>query len=160
MIIASSTELLTATKNGAYVTTGYKLAELVTAAEIDIQWHTAAGAAVQQPDALEKQALEKTHLLLSAVPPRYHSSYYSHIWDSGYSAGHHAYLWPEALDDHAYPWFEERGGLPRANGNHFRQMVLSSGNTEELAKMCAIWRGKDSSFEPMMKYRGLQESRH
>ena len=137
---------------------GYKLTELVAAAELDMQWHTLpASADLQQPDAFEKQALEKTHLLLSAVPPRYRSSYFSHIWESGYSAGYYAYLWAEMLDDDAYQWFEEHGGLTRANGDRFRQMVLSRGNTEDLAKMYAAWRGKEPSVEPMMKYRGLKE---
>jgi peptidyl-dipeptidase Dcp len=140
---------------------GYKLTELVAAAELDMQWHTLPpSAALQQPDVFEKQALEKTHLLLSAVPPRYRSSYFSHIWDNDYSAGYYAYLWSEMLDDDAYQWFEEHGGLTRANGDRFRQMVLSRGNTEDLAKMYAAWRGKDPSVEPMMKYRGLKESAH
>jgi len=138
---------------------GYKLTELVAAAELDMQWHTLpASTPLEQPDAFEKQALEKTHLLLTAVPPRYRSSYFSHIWDSGYSAGYYAYLWSEMLDDDAYQWFEEHGGLTRANGDRFRQMVLSRGNTQDLAKMYADWRGKDASVEPMMKYRGLRES--
>ena len=138
---------------------GYQLTELVAAAELDMQWHTLpASAALQQPDVFEKQALENTHLRLSAVPPRYRSSYFSHIWDSGYSAGYYAYLWSEMLDDDAYQWFDEHGGLTRANGDRFRHMVLSRGNTEDLAKLYAAWRGKDPSVEPMMKYRGLKES--
>ena len=152
-------ELAAKIKKAAKFNQGYKLTELLAAAELDMQWHTLpASAAQQQPDAFEKQALEKTHLLLSAVPPRYRSSYFSHIWGSGYSAGYYAYLWAEMLDDDAYEWFEEHGGLTRANGDRFRQMVLSRGNTEDLAKMYVAWRGKEPSVEPMMKYRGLQES--
>src|SRR6267378_900203 len=148
-------------KKAAKFNQGYKLTELVAAAELDMQWHTLpASAALQQPDTFEKQALERTHLLLSAVPPRYRSSYFSHIWGGGYSAGYYAYLWSEMLDDDAYQWFEERGGLTRANGGRFRQMVLARGNTEDLAKMYAAWRGKGPSIEPMMKFRGLQESGH
>ncbi len=147
-------------KKAATFNQGYKLTELVAAAELDMQWHTLpASAALQQPDAFEKQALEKMHLLLVAVPPRYRSSYFSHIWgQADYSAGYYAYLWAEMLDDDAYQWFEDHGGLTRANGDRFRQMVLSRGNTEDLAKMYAAWRGKDPSVEPMMKYRGLRES--
>ena len=140
---------------------GYKLTELVAAAELDMQWHTLpASAPLQQPDAFETQALEKTHLLLSAVPPRYRSSYFSHIWGGGYSAGYYAYLWAEMLDDDAYQWFEDHGGLTRANGDRFRQMVLSRGNTEDLEKMYVAWRGKEPSVEPMLKYRGLREPAH
>ena len=138
---------------------GYKLTELLAAAELDMQWHTLpASAALQQPDAFERYALEKMHLLLTAVPPRYRSSYFSHIWGGGYSAGYYAYLWSEMLADDAYQWFEDNCGLTRANGDRFRQMVLSRGNTEDLAKMYAAWRGKDPSVEPLMKYRGLRES--
>jgi peptidyl-dipeptidase Dcp len=140
---------------------GYLLTELVAAAELDMQWHTLpASAPLQQADTFEKQALEKTHLLLPAVPPRYRSSYFMHIWGNDYSAGYYAYLWAEMLDDDAYQWFEENGGLTRANGDRFRQMVLSRGNTEDLEKMYEAWRGKAPSVEPLLKYRGLKESAH
>ena len=154
-------ELAAKIRNAATFNEGYKVTELVAAAELDMQWHTLpASAELQQPDTFEKQALEKTHLLISAVPPRYRSTYFSHIWGSGYSAGYYAYLWAEMLDDDAYQWFEENGGLTRANGDRFRRMVLSRGNTEDLAKMYAAWRGKEPSVEPMMKDRGLLETGH
>ncbi|MGC1620072.1 MAG: peptidyl-dipeptidase Dcp [Candidatus Acidiferrum sp.] len=140
---------------------GYMLTELVAAAELDMQWHTLpASAPLEQPDVFEKQALENKHLLLAAVPPRYRSSYFSHIWSLDYSAGYYAYLWAEMLDDDAYQWFEDHGGLTRANGDRFRQMVLSRGNTEDLEKMYEAWRGKAPSVEPMLKDRGLAESAH
>jgi len=154
-------ELVAKIRKAATFNQGYKLTELVAAAELDMQWHTLpASAPLQRSDAFEKQSLEKMHLLLSAVPPRYRSSYFSHIWGGDYSAGYYAYLWAEMLEDDAYQWFEDHDGLTRANGDRFRQMVLSRGNTEDLAKMYAAWRGKDPSVEPMLKYRGLQESGH
>jgi len=154
-------ELFAKIRKAATFNQGYMLTELLAAAELDMQWHTLPPSApLQQPDAFEKQALEKTHLLIHAVPPRYRSSYFSHIWASGYSAGYYAYLWAEMLDDDAFQWFEDHGGLTRANGDRFRQMVLSRGNTEDLAKMYAAWRGKEPSVEPMLKYRGLQDSSH
>jgi len=157
--LAMPAELAVKIKKAATFNQGYLLTELVAAAELDMQWHTLpASAPLEQPDTFEKQALEKTHLQLSTVPPRYRSSYFAHIWGGGYSAGYYAYLWAEMLDDDAYQWFEENGGLTRANGDRFRQMVLSRGNTEDLAKMYAAWRGRDPSVEPMMKYRGLRES--
>jgi peptidyl-dipeptidase Dcp len=136
---------------------GYALTEVVAAAELDMQWHILpAGTPLQKPDEFETQALKKTKLLISYVPPRYRSSYFSHIWNTGYAAGYYAYLWSEMLDDSAYQWFEDNGGLTRANGDRFRKMVLSRGNTEDLAKMYAAWLGKEPSIEPMLKYRGLQ----
>jgi peptidyl-dipeptidase Dcp len=135
---------------------GYRLTELLAAAELDMQWHMLPdGSPLQDPDQFEKQALARPHLDIRAVPPRYRSSYFSHIWGSGYSAGYYAYLWTQMLDDDAYQWFDEHGGLTRANGDRFRQMILSRGNTEDLAAMYIAWRGRAPTIDAMMKYRGL-----
>jgi peptidyl-dipeptidase Dcp len=138
---------------------GYDMTELLAAAELDMQWHFLPPTApLQKPDEFEKQALDKTHLNVSYVPPRYRSTYFSHIWGGGYSAGYYAYLWTEMLADDAYQWFVENGELTRANGDRFRQMVLSRGNTEDLAKMYEAWRGAPPNTKAMLKYRGLEES--
>ncbi len=149
-------ELAAKIKKAEKFNQGYALTEVVAAAELDMQWHTLpASDPLKNPDEFEKQALEKTHLWISYVPPRYRSSYFSHIWSSGYAAGYYAYLWSEMLDDSAYQWFKDNGGLTRANGDRLRQMVLSRGNTEELGKMYKEWLGKEPSIEPMLKERGL-----
>ena len=138
---------------------GYALTEILAAAELDMQWHTLpAGGPLQNPDTFEAEALQKTKLAVSYVPPRYRSSYFAHIWGNEYSAGYYAYLWSEMLDDDAYQWFEDHGGLTRTNGDRFRKMVLSRGNTEDLAKMYAAWLGAEPGIEPMLKYRGLEET--
>ena len=138
---------------------GYALTEILAAAELDMQWHTLPPSApLQNADTFEAEALRKTHLSISYVPPRYRSSYFLHIWGNGYSAGYYAYLWSEMLDDDAFQWFEDHGGLTRANGDRFRQMVLSRGNTEDLPKMYKTWLGADPSIAPMLKYRGLAET--
>jgi peptidyl-dipeptidase Dcp len=135
---------------------GYKLTELLAAAELDMQWHSlAVGSPLQKPDEFEKVALEKKGFTLSYVPPRYRSSYFSHIWGGGYAAGYYAYLWAEMLDDDGFQWFQDHGGLTRANGDRLRTMVLSRGNTEDLAKMYEAWLGSAPNIEPMLKYRGL-----
>jgi peptidyl-dipeptidase Dcp len=136
---------------------GYALTELLAAAELDLKWHALpATAPAQDPDAFEKQALSQSHLWISYVPPRYRSSYFLHIWANGYAAGYYAYLWTEMLDDDAFQWFLDHGGLSRANGDRFRQMVLSRGNTEDLEKMYENWLGTKPSIEPMLKFRGLK----
>ena len=94
---------------------------------------------------------------MRAVPPRYRSSYFQHIWGGDYSAGYYAYLWTEMLADDAFQWFEENGGLTRANGDRFRQMILSRGNTEDLAALYATWRGRAPKVDAMLKNRGLIE---
>jgi peptidyl-dipeptidase Dcp len=138
---------------------GYALTEILAAAELDMQWHTLPSSApLQDADKFEAEALQKTHLSISYVPPRYRSSYFLHIWANGYSAGYYAYLWSEMLDDDAYQWFEDHGGLTRANGDRFRQMVLSRGNTEDLPEMYKAWRGAEPSIAPMLKDRGLVEN--
>ena len=139
---------------------GYSLTEVLAAAELDMQWHVLpAGAPLQNPDEFEKQALARAHLDIPAVPPRYRSSYFGHIWGNGYSAGYYAYLWTQMLADDAYQWFDDHGGLSRANGDRFRRMILSRGNTEDLAKMYAAWRGRPPTIEAMMKYRGLRDGK-
>jgi len=137
---------------------GYALTEILAAAELDMQWHTlSAGTQIETPDAFEEEALARTHLSITYVPPRYRSSYFSHIFAGGYAAGYYAYLWSEMLDDDAYQWFLNHGGLTRANGDRLRQMVLSRGNTEDLAAMYKAWLGKDPSVKPMLEERGLTD---
>jgi peptidyl-dipeptidase Dcp len=154
-------ELAAKIRNSEKFNQGYALTEVVAAAELDMQWHTLpADAPLENPDEFEMQALKKTHLALSAVPPRYRSSYFAHAWGGGYAAGYYAYLWAEMLDHAAYQWFEDHGGLTRANGDRLRQMILSRGNTEDLGKMYAAWLGKEPTIGPMLKYRGLAPEDH
>ena len=136
---------------------GYDFTEVLAAAELDMRWHLLpASAPLQQSDEFEQQALEKIHLWISYVPPRYRSSYFAHIWSNDYAAGYYAYLWTQMLADDAYQNFEDHGGLTRANGDRFRQMVLSRGNTEDLEQLYEAWRGAKPSIEPMLKQRGLE----
>ncbi len=149
-------ELVAKIKKAATFNKGYATTEALAAAELDMQWHLLPASTPEQPvDIFENRALLKTRLNLPAVPPRYRSSYFLHIWANGYAAGYYAYSWSEMLDDDAYQWFEDHGGLTRANGDRFRKMVLSRGNTEDLDKMYSTWRGGEPSVTPMMKFRGL-----
>ncbi|MGE5245758.1 MAG: M3 family metallopeptidase, partial [Betaproteobacteria bacterium] len=135
---------------------GYSMTELLSAAELDMQWHTLHADAPQQDvDAFEKAALEKTHVDVPQVPPRYRSSYFLHIWSNGYGAGYYAYLWTQMLADDAFAWFESHGGLTRENGERFRSTILSRGNTEDYGKMFRDLTGHDPEIGPMLKYRGL-----
>ncbi|HET7593651.1 MAG TPA: M3 family metallopeptidase, partial [Rhodanobacteraceae bacterium] len=137
---------------------GYDMTELLEAALLDMGWHTLPASAPQvgDVDAFETKALEDNHILVPYVPPRYRSSYFLHIWGNGYASGYYAYLWTQMLADDAYGWFEEHGGLTRANGDRFRQMILSRGNTEDLAKLYEAWRGRAPNIDAMKKDRGLE----
>lgn len=154
---AMPAELVTKINKAKNFNEGYALTESLAAAELDMQWHVLPGnAPLQDPDKFENQALAQTHLDIHAVPPRYRSSYFSHIWAGEYAAGYYAYLWTQMLDDDAYQWFDDHGGLTRANGDRFRAMILSRGYTQDLAKLYEAWRGKPPTIDAMMKYRGLK----
>jgi peptidyl-dipeptidase Dcp len=137
---------------------GYALSEYLEAALLDMAWHTLpADAPAQDVNTFEPAALERFHIRMDQVPPRYHTTYFSHIWGGGYSAGYYAYLWSEVIDDDAYAWFQEHGGMTRANGQRFREMVLSRGGTEDAAAMYRNFRGRDPIVEPLLESRGLKE---
>ena len=143
-------------KKSARFNQGYGLTELLAAANLDMQWHLLnADEQVENTDSFEIAALHQTHLDLPQVPSRYRTSYFSHIWSGGYAAGYYAYLWTQMLDDDAFSWFTEHGGLTRANGQRFRDMILSRGNTEDLGKMFRDFRGHDPDIRPMLENRGL-----
>ncbi len=146
-------------KKAATFNQGYMLTELLAAANLDIQWHKlTVKNAKQDVDKYEAEALKKTHLDLHSVPTRYRSSYFLHIWSNGYASGYYAYLWTEMLDDDAFAWFQEHGGMTRQNGQRFRDMILSRGNTIELGKMYREFRGHEPNIAPMLKNRGLNAS--
>jgi peptidyl-dipeptidase Dcp len=148
--------LVTKIKNAAKFNQGYELGELVAAATLDQDWHSLpASAGPQDVDAFETKALTTMGLDTKDVPPRYRTSYFAHIWASGYAAGYYAYLWTQMLDNDAYAWFVAHGGLTRANGQRFRDMILSKGHTEDYAPMFKAFYGKNPDIGPMLDDRGL-----
>lgn len=136
---------------------GYSFGEYLAATGLDLAWHTInTKVSTDNVDTFEKDALQKFGTNLNYIPPRYRSSYFLHIWSNGYSAGYYAYCWSEMLDNDAYEWFEENGGLNRKNGQYFREHILSRGNSEDLATLYKKFRGKDASIKPLLKNRGLE----
>ena len=140
--------------NATQFNKGYDMTELLSAALLDMNWH-----GIQEPvedvEAFEAAALKKEGLDLPAVPPRYRSSYFAHIFGGGYAAGYYAYLWTQMLADDGYQWFVEQGGLTSENGQKFREAILSRGNSTDLAELYRNWRGHDPKIEPMLENRGL-----
>ena len=135
---------------------GYMLTEYLAAALLDLEWHALpAGAPLQTPDTFEAAALHKHGIDLDAVPPRYRTTYFAHIWANGYAANYYAYLWAEVLDDDAYAWFTEHGGLTRANGQRFRDMMLAPGHTADPMELYRAFRGHDPDTAPLLRQRGL-----
>jgi peptidyl-dipeptidase Dcp len=144
-------------KKAAHFNEGYLFTELLEAALLDMHWHTiSADKNVQNVDSFEVKALKDAHIYLPKVPPRYRSSYFMHIWGNGYAAGYYAYLWTRMLSDDAFDWFQNHGGMTRENGQRFRDMILSRGNTEDLGKMFKDFTGHKPDIEPMLKDLGFK----
>lgn len=139
------------TFNQGFATTSY-----LAAAVLDLAWHElTVGQEVDDVLAFEKAALENYGLLYSPVPTRYRSTYFSHIFGGGYSAGYYGYIWSEVLDADTVDWFKESGGLTRTNGDHFRNELLSRGGSIDSMQLFRNFRGRDAKSEPLLKRRGL-----
>ncbi|MFA7542146.1 MAG: M3 family metallopeptidase, partial [Lysobacterales bacterium] len=127
------------------------------AALLDMAWHTLpADDASKDVEAFEREALARYNVDLPAVPPRYRSNYFSHVWGGGYAAGYYAYFAAEVLDHDTFQWFGENGGLTRENGQVFRDKILAIGHSRDLAQAYRDFRGKEPSVEPLLQHRGLK----
>lgn len=139
------------TFNEGHATTSY-----MAAAILDLAWHSLdADATVEDVEEFEAKAIEAYGLNYGPVPTRYRSTYFSHIFAGGYSAGYYGYIWSEVLDADTVDWFKENGGLTRANGDHFRKTLLSRGGSINSMQMFRNFRGRDATIEPLLKRRGL-----
>jgi peptidyl-dipeptidase Dcp len=142
---------------------GYALGETMEAALLDMKWHSLSpeqAAAIDTPEkvnAFESKSLTELGLEVELVPPRYRSSYFSHIFSdpTGYSAGYYSYLWTEMLDRDSRKWFRDNGGLTRKNGDHYRATVLSRGGTMDYFEMFRNFAGREPDVTPMLEARGL-----
>jgi peptidyl-dipeptidase Dcp len=135
---------------------GMLTTEYLGAALLDLAWHELEGPIeTDAVEAFEKNALEEAGIAMDAVPPRYRSGYFRHIFDGGYAAGYYAYLWSEVLDADAEDWFAENGGLNRANGQWLREQVLAQGGGAGADLLFRRFRGRDPEPLAMLKRRGL-----
>ena len=105
--------------------------------------------------AFEASALKAAGVDFAPVPPRYRSTYFSHIWGGGYSAGYYAYMWSEVLDADSVEWFKKNGGLTRKNGDHFRETLLSRGGSSDAVGLYRTFSGGEPDVGPLLKRRGL-----
>ncbi|EDM80006.1 Peptidyl-dipeptidase Dcp [Plesiocystis pacifica SIR-1] len=154
-------ELLTKLLDSRKFNQGFDSAEYLGSALLDMEWHLLADGeqvtAVTDVEAFERAALDKHGLLMAAVPPRYKSPYFSHTFAGGYSAGYYAYLWTEVLAADAFAYMGTQGGLTRANGDLFREKILSRGNTIEPMEQYVNYRGQEPSVDALLRRRGLIE---
>lgn len=137
---------------------GYGLSEAVEASLLDLHWHKLKSTDdIKSVDEFESTALKSTGIDLKAVPPRYRSSYFLHIWSGGYAAGYYSYQWTKMLSEDAFEWFVEHGGLSRENGQRFRDMILSQPMTVDYKALYKKFRGRDANVTAMMKNMGLEK---
>jgi peptidyl-dipeptidase Dcp len=135
---------------------GFRTTEYLKAALLDQQWHQLGNQQIPTDVvAFETDALHKAGVDYAAVPPRYRSAYFSHVFAGGYSAGYYAYIWSEVLDAETVEWFKEHGGLTRKNGDWFRQTLLSRGGSVDAMTLFRNFRGRAPDIKPLLIRRGL-----
>ena len=137
---------------------GFKTTEYLAATLLDQAWYQLKPEEVPN-DALafEATALKKAGVDFAPVPPRYRTTYFSHAFAGGYSAGYYSYIWSEELDADSVEWFKQHGGLKRENGDHFRETLLSRGGSQDAMKLFHNFTGRDPWIEPLLKRRGLDQ---
>ena len=136
---------------------GFATTEYLAASLLDQAWHQRTPEEVPDAEGLlafEAKALEDAGVAFAPVPPRYRSTYFSHI-TGGYSAGYYSYIWSEVLDADTVEWFKENGGMLRENGDHFRTTLLSRGGAQDAMSLFRDFRGRDADVQPLLVRRGL-----
>lgn len=142
---------------------GFATTEYLAASLLDQAWHQLKPEDVPDADgvlAFEAAALQRVGLDFAPVPPRYRSTYFSHIFSGAYSAGYYSYIWSEVLDADSVEWFRQQGGLTRRNGDHFRRTLLSRGGSAEALSLYRNFRGAAPDLKPLLHRRGLEDRRN
>lgn len=138
---------------------GYEMLELLQAMLLDQAWHSTPVEVLpdspEQVEAFEDAALRQAGVAFAPIPPRYRSTYFSHIFAGGYSAGYYSYLWSEIMDADTVAWFEEQGGLNRTAGDHFRRELLARAGSIEAMEAYRRFRGADPDVAHLLRRIGL-----
>jgi len=151
-------ELVAKVKAAEKFNQGFTTTEYLAAALLDQAWHQISATQVPNADGalvFEVAALKRVGLDFAPVPPRYRSTYFSHIFTTGYAASYYSYIWSEVLDADAGEWFKKNGGLSRAGGDRFRKLVLSRGGSAASMELYRNFRGSEPSLQPLLDRRGL-----
>ncbi|MGJ9419270.1 M3 family metallopeptidase [Massilia sp. CMS3.1] len=149
-------ELLDKVQASQQFNEGFRTTEYLAASLLDQSWHQLRASQIPTDVlAFEAAALKKAGVDFAPVPPRYRTTYFSHVFSGGYSSGYYGYLWAEKLDADTVNWFKENGGLTRKNGDHFRKTLLSRGGTLDAMQMYRNFSGRDAQVQPLLEKRGL-----
>lgn len=135
---------------------GFDTYEYLAATVVDMEWHLLDPSSIPSDvQVFEQESLAKYNLANPAIPPRYKSPYFSHIFSGGYSANYYAYIWSEILAADAFAYMKEQGGLTRENGNRFREYILSKGGSDEAMDLYRVYRGGEPDVRYLLERRGL-----
>ena len=149
-------EVIKSLKESETFNEGYETTSYLAATVLDLALHSIEdGQLIEDLWSFEAKVLGEYGLLFAPIPSRYRSTYFSHIFAGGYSAGYYGYIWSEVLDADTVAWFMENGGLARRNGDYFREALLSRGGSLDSMEMFRNFRGRDSDIAPLLKRRGL-----
>jgi peptidyl-dipeptidase Dcp len=149
-------ELVDKLKKSSQYGQGFATTEYLAASLLDIEYHSLTGNLTEPPLEFEKRILDGKYKLIPEIISRYKSTYFNHIFASGYTAGYYSYIWAEVLDADAYELFKEKGIFDKATAESFRRNVLERGGSEDPMVMYRRFRGADPSIEPLLKKRGLK----
>lgn len=154
---AMPADLLAKIKKAATYGEGFATLETLEAQFLDLEWHALpATAPLQDPEKFEAAALKKHGVDFAPIHPRYHTTYFSHIWGGGYAAGYYAYAWTAVLAADSFAWFNEHGGMTAANGKKYRDGILSTGGTKDAHQLYLDFRGKEPTAKALLQQRGLK----
>ncbi|MFE6053155.1 M3 family metallopeptidase [Kitasatospora sp. NPDC056446] len=135
---------------------GFRTVEYLAATLLDWAWHTLPrGEEVADAEEFEARALAAAGIAVDAVPPRYRTAYFQHIFASGYSAAYYAYIWSEVLDADTVQWFEGNGRSVRESGEVFRRELLARGFSRDPLESFRAVVGRAPETGPLLARRGL-----
>lgn len=135
---------------------GFRTVEYLAATRLDWAWHRLpSGENPGDADKFEQRALQEAGLAVEAIPPRYRTAYFAHIFSGGYAAGYYSYIWSEVLDADTVRWFDDGAGTIREKGEIFRRELLARGGSVDPMEAFAAVRGRGPDIEPLLERRGL-----
>jgi peptidyl-dipeptidase Dcp len=147
-------ELIEKIRNAAYFNQGFVTVEYLSAAFLDMDWHTLGETSQIDVDRFENDALIRLGLIPEIVV-RYRSTFFNHIFSGGYSSGYYSYIWSGVLDSDAFEAFKETSLFDKSTATSYRENILEKGGTEDAMVLYKRFRGKEPSIEPLLKKRGL-----
>lgn len=133
---------------------GFATTEYLAASILDMNWHSIESHEPVEANAFEEKAMD-TLGLIPEIAPRYRSSYFSHIFSGGYSAGYYSYIWAEVLDADGYEAFKENGIFDEATAKSLRENILEKGGTEDPMELYKRFRGREPKVDALLVGRGL-----